>query len=116
MHSISEVEGNEETRAKVSNTLAAYKKNLLGQWGHHLKSLVKTTIETAQKDEQPLEELFQEVKKGGELVANKLRELEEKDTSTSEKGSVLVDKNVVELKGNEDTSIIDKKRSNHAMK
>jgi hypothetical protein len=47
MHSISEVEGNEETRAKVSNTLAAYKKNLLGQWGHHLKSLVKTTIETA---------------------------------------------------------------------
>jgi hypothetical protein len=55
-----------------------------------------------------LEELFQEVKKGGELVANKLRELEEKDTSTSEKGSVLVDKNVVELKGNEDTNSIDK--------
>jgi hypothetical protein len=45
-----------------------------------------------------------------------LQELEERDTSTSEKGSDLVDKNVVESKGIEDTNTIDKRRNNHAMK
>ena len=70
------------------------------------------------EDDQPSEEeLFQEVRKGSVLVGNKLLELEEKkDTSTSEKPSDLEDRNVVELKGGEDTSSIDKKGTNNAMK
>lgn len=45
LHSISEVDGDEETKEKVENSLRGYEKHLLTQWNSYLKGMTKSTVE-----------------------------------------------------------------------